>query len=499
MATTKGGRPPTGSVVHEGGRWKARITLPNGTRKLVPLPEWYDETQARAKSRELAEAVRERGIENATAVAVPKSESVREFGVRYVKHLDGRGLTSVPDMAGHLRNHVDPLIGDIEIRSVKRSDVERVRDALDAKIAAGSYTDDAGRVRRFQWKTAANVWGTVKALFDEATNGKPASGLRVRETDPTRDVQPPERGETKDKQYLYPVEFDRLVACERVPMHWRRLYAVAFYLGMRAAEIEALDWSAVDLVGNVVRVRQAIDRYRDKVKRPKSAAGRRGIPIEANLLPLLLALRAEAIEDARKADPEATEPAGRVLRWMPTPSELAHRTRTYLEWAGVTRDALFVSDAQNLNMRFHDARATYVSWLAIRGDDSKKIQRRAGHSTGVTTDGYIREVDGLAAAVGVPFGPLPAALLGGFRLLVSADQKDEAPESSRNSGASVVTPTGLEAVAVRQSSKVAGGSTAPIDAEEDVSDSFGVSFGVALAAHLEGRTWGDLDLDGGAS
>ncbi len=165
-------------------------------------------------------------------------------------------------------------------------------------------------------------------------------------------------------------------------------------------------------------VRQAMDRHRDTVKRPKSTAGRRPVPIEPTLLPLLLAMRQEAKRGGRVLHRSG-------LSWMPTVSKLANTMRKHLEWAGVDRAELFTRDELSLPIRLHDARATYISWQTIRGDDAKKIQRRAGHSDASTTDIYIREVDGVRDA-GTPFGPLPAGLLAGFRIHVSDPQPTNA-------------------------------------------------------------------------
>jgi integrase len=42
-------------------------------------------------------------------------------------------------------------------------------------------------------------------------------------------------------------------------------------------------------------------------------------------------------------------------------------------------------------IRFHDLRASGITWMAVRGDDPQKIQARAGHTDFNTTQGYIRK------------------------------------------------------------------------------------------------------------
>jgi hypothetical protein len=92
----------------------------------------------------------------------------------------------------------------------------------------------------------------------------------------------------------------------------------------------------------------------------------------------------------------------------------AQQLREHLIRAGITRADLFADDESRKPLTFHDAgRATGITWMALRGDDPLKIQRRAGHADFDTTQIYIREAEALGPDVGKPFPPLPAGLLGG--------------------------------------------------------------------------------------
>ncbi|HXN30513.1 MAG TPA: hypothetical protein VN894_01580 [Polyangiaceae bacterium] len=61
--------------------------------------------------------------------------------------------------------------------------------------------------------------------------------LCVRDDNPARDVAGPDVGAKKAKAYLWPSEFLQLAKCERVPLRWRRLFAVAVYTYARAGEL----------------------------------------------------------------------------------------------------------------------------------------------------------------------------------------------------------------------------------------------------------------------
>jgi hypothetical protein len=111
--------------------------------------------------------------------------------------------------------------------------------------------------------------------------------------------------------------------------------------------------------------------------------------------------------------------AGPVIA-MPSAGMLSRKLKVYLERAGITRADLFAADATRKAITFYDAsRATGITWAAVRGDGPLRIMQRAGHSTFQTTVGYIREAENLSAGFGVPFGPLPASLLGAAEVSAS--------------------------------------------------------------------------------
>src|SRR6185312_7375047 len=121
--------------------------------------------------------------------------------------------------------------------------------------------DEKVRKGELSWKTAGNVWSTVRALFRDACRAKD-DAFCVRDDNPTGNVAGPDRGVRKAKQYLYPSEFLALVSCEEVPIRWRRLFALATYTYVRAGELAALEWGDVDLVHGTIHVHRSVDRVR---------------------------------------------------------------------------------------------------------------------------------------------------------------------------------------------------------------------------------------------
>jgi hypothetical protein len=95
-----------------------------------------------------------------------------------------------------------------------------------------------------------------------------------------------------------------------------------------------------------------------------------------------------------------------------TPSErdMARGLRRYLKRAGVDRHELHHRTPPTRPIRFHDLRATGISWMAVRGDEPMKIQERAGHTDFETTQRYIRMAEALREGFGVVFPDLPPEL-----------------------------------------------------------------------------------------
>ena len=383
-------RARTGTIKLHGDHFDARITLPDGSRPWVHLPAGLSEARARDRAASLSETGRRDGGELAPkangATPAPAGETCAAWSERWCAAREERGLTSVNDDRGRLRKWVLPHLGSRPMVEIKRLDLERLVETLDANV----------RGELLSWRTARNTWGAVAKMFDDACRSKTLA-LRVLTENPCTSIRGPDEGVKKSKSYVYPTEFASLVACPRVPIRWRRVFTVAIYTYTRAGELEALEKEDVDLDAMVIHVHRAIDRSADgEVKETKTNNPRR-IPIEASLVPLLRRLLAET-------------PGSRLLA-MPPACDLSARLRQYLEWSGVARAELFAGDKTRKAITFHDLRATGITWMAIRGDEPIKIMRRAGHENMATTMGYVREAENLVTAVGAPFAPLPPELV----------------------------------------------------------------------------------------
>jgi integrase len=167
---------------------------------------------------------------------------------------------------------------------VRPDDLKRLVAVLDEQVKRGFTVDPKGARKPFAWKSASNVWSTVRALFRDAQRAKRVD-LCVRDDNPAAGLTGPDTGAHKAKAYLWPSEFAALVSCARVPLRWRRLFALAVYTYARAGELTALEWGDVDLEHGTLHIHRSTDRAREHAKATKTDTARR-VPIGRALLPL---------------------------------------------------------------------------------------------------------------------------------------------------------------------------------------------------------------------
>ncbi len=177
--------------------------------------------------------------------------TLADYSDKWLAERFAKGLSSAPEDKRRLAKHILPDLGPLDVRTVTREDLIGFVDRLDWKVRASTLGA----------KTALHVWSNVRALFREASSSKRRE-LRVREDNPAIGVRGPDRGVTKARQYLYPSELLALVSCERVPLRWRRIFALGAYTYARTGELAALRWEDVDLEHGVIHIHRAIDRVR---------------------------------------------------------------------------------------------------------------------------------------------------------------------------------------------------------------------------------------------
>jgi len=380
-------RKKTGTIVKtRDGRLQAIISLPGGGRKrLPPFPRGTSEAMAREKAAYYTEQAVALGI----VAPAPRAQQLDDgdsgmsrWLALWVADRDARGHSSTRENMSHYRLHIQPSVGPAHVKDWTKAMLRKLSADLDAKVQAGDMA----------WKMATNVWGTAIKMADDARASK-LDTIKCRDDNPADGVRGPYRGNETAKQFLYPSELLQFVRCQKVPLEWRRLVAIAVYTYMRDGELRVLRCSAVDTEHQIVKVTEAADRLGGEAKGTKSKRAR-PVPMETSLVPLMAALCGGGSE--------------RLLPGMPT-----HMSRTFRRWlkiAGVNRHELHHASPTTRPIRFHDLRATGITWMAVRGDDPLRIMQRAGHENFETTQAYLRLAEALRVGFGDVFPTLPPEL-----------------------------------------------------------------------------------------
>jgi integrase len=396
-------RAKTGTIFRskDGSELKCRITVKDDLgrthRPWIPLdPRFTDERAKTLAAKISAEAQgKPWSPERAKRVQlVGSSPTVEDYVQKVWFPSRVNKIKSLRSDRSRWRLHLSPLIGHLRMHEVTSEHLRLVVEALDDKAANNAGING----RDFGEKTAVNCWAVVTAMFRDAFASK-RKDLRILPTNPALGVLPPDGPDAVEKQWLFPDELRQLLTCAEVPVWRRRMYAVCVFCFCRPGEVLALLWGAgLDVPHGMVRINRAYNSEKKRFNEYTKTGDTRHFAIEPILLPLLETMQREA--------GESTGPV------FPTLSNLASHLRADLWEAGVRREALHVKRKGARMMRFHDLRATGITYLALRGDSDNEVRDRAGHTDFKTTLEYIRRGQHAAGArIGDPFGTLPPELL----------------------------------------------------------------------------------------
>ena len=169
-----------------------------------------------------------------------------------------------------LREYVYPTLGGAKLQNIRPGDVQRLADTLVG--------------RGLKPSTVRNALLPLRAICRRSLR---QGDLRV---NPTIGLEIP-AVRNRRRRVVTPAEAQTLI--QAAPAEDQALWATAFYAGLRRGELQALQWSDVDLARGVIRVERSWDQKQGVIP-PKSAAGQRRVPIAAVLRDYLVARRMSA-------------------------------------------------------------------------------------------------------------------------------------------------------------------------------------------------------------
>ena len=171
----------------------------------------------------------------------------------------------------------------------------------------------------------------------------------------------------EEMQYYTPEEFIKYISAARKSEQWNYyvFFNIAFYMGMRKGEINALQWT--DIKGNYISITKSIAQKlkgEDRITPPKNRSSVREIEIPKPLIDVLDEhyKRCQSIEGFN--DSFLICGGLKALR----DSTLQNMNKHFAKEAGVKY------------IRIHDFRHSHASLLANEGINIQEIARRLGHS-----------------------------------------------------------------------------------------------------------------------
>jgi integrase len=240
-----------------------------------------------------------------------------------------------------------PELGQLRLSAITRN---HVQDLVDRLVAAGRAPS-----------TVRNTILPLRALYRRALARDQVA------LNPTLKLSLPAVRGARDR-VARPAEATALLAA--LPAEDRALWASAFYAGLRRGELQALDWTSIDVNAGVIHVNDSWDRKAGPIQ-PKSRAGKRRVPITSVLRQHLLSHRLRQGHGGKGfVFPNKT---GRPF----DPATVLSRART--AWNKAELDPITL----------HECRHTYAAFMIAAGINAKALSTYMGHtSITVTLDRY---------------------------------------------------------------------------------------------------------------
>ncbi len=256
-----------------------------------------------------------------------------------------------------LRLHVLPDLGAVKLSDLDRPSVQRLADR---QLADGR---DPSSIR--------GALMPLRVIYRRAIE----DGLVV--VDPCRGLRLPAVRGRRDR-IAAPDEAALLLAAIRDSD--RALWATAMYAGLRRGELLALRWDDVDLAAGIIRVDRSYDLRAAEMVEPKSAAGRRTVPVAA-------VLRDHLLHHRLRGDRIAGLVFGRTASVPFQPSTLAERATVDLAKLNAKRAKAGLPPLAPIGL--HECRHTFASLMIAAGVNAKALSQYMGHaSITITLDRY---------------------------------------------------------------------------------------------------------------
>lgn len=364
------------------------VATKGGKKKKKYLAKWKQDGRTREKAFDMkrdaksyaAEMAQQFETDDLTALQSKQlgERAFRDLATDFVKELktpridrDAREPITIRGYESLLEEHILPHLefrGGATANGVDLAALKYLVGAMYEKGASYDRTKKALALTRQILKYAVQEEIRSKPVPDLRLE-KPAS-LKAEEQDRAEEVYTPDQVYTLLRAADSLAE-DRHAGTRRAWVTYRPLAYFLAETGARISEARAFPACDFDATKGVVRIRQTADES-GRIKRPKSLAGRRDIPLSAALRSVMEKYLEKAPHELAFASEEGTPRSignlhNRMLKkWVARANELA---------AGGEDSRLTPVE----NWGFHAIRHAYASRLIAAGANLKQLQVYMGH------------------------------------------------------------------------------------------------------------------------
>ena len=344
------------------GRWEGRYTVGRNpeTGKLV-YKSVLGKTQAEVREK-LAKAIAE-----SSKLDILKAEQYTvsawlEYWLETYGKLKMRP-TTYESYCGNLRVHINPNIGNLRLKKVRSSDIQRfyVKLLTEGRV---QRIESKNQPKGLKPKTVKNIHNFLLSAFDKAVSEKLISENPVKHC-----VLPKQEHE---EMKTLPLDKLNLFFEEAKNSGVYEMYLTEMATGLRRGELLGLKWSDIDYEKRTIFVRRQICRIEGIVTEGplKTKNSYRRIVVPQDVLDVL---KNKQINEYGFSDYIFPSPTGGPI----SPDSVLHMLHRVLERAGLPK------------IRFHDLRHTFATMALQNGVDVKTVSSILGHfSAGFTLDTY---------------------------------------------------------------------------------------------------------------
>ena len=331
------------------GSWRAVLTI--GTNPTGGQRRRYKRAATQAKAIKALAELKERykHLDNAAP------QTVADYLERWLSSArDAVRPTTFDSYAGTIRRHIIPRIGSRTLDALKPMVVQGLFDqvAVDVSLKQANYV-----------RTVLNI-ALNEAVRWQVIGRNPVAATKKKKVDarvPT--IWTPDQ----IRRALEVSKGHRLHA----------LYYLVFTTGLRHGELLGLTWT--DVEDDAVVVRRTVSTRSGTAidSEPKSASGRRIVPIDPTTRQVLEEHRTRQREELTALGMTESQEPERVF---------TNRLGGTLDASNVTKIWHAIQDEAGVpRARMHDARHMHLSYLVAQGIDIRTIADRAGHADEVLT------------------------------------------------------------------------------------------------------------------